>query len=352
MATWRHALGVALPVALALASTPARAELVLPSGFTAEVYVTGGGYEQGSTRGGRGIPSTSTLAFDDDGALYLARSGRRYGGGESEDIWRLYRIPPGGARLSPDTEARYLYGPPLPNAQVAGVRAGRELLVTAFDRERKIGLLYRMLEGRAVLLAGGTPPRGTAPTLIQPEGVAVDAAGNFLVADRETNAVLRLDPAGRVLDTRLLTLGRPRLLLADARDRLWIGADGEAQAPWQRGPGEIWLVPPGGEPTRLARGPVATGMGLSPGANLLVADRQNSQVFALTSEGRRVDLIGFTEGDGPRGLAFAPVTPATRRAGFAGDLFVVVIRRGTWPVNEVVRVSGPFDDLIRRRAEP
>jgi hypothetical protein len=351
MARRCHASRLALLVALALVPASAGAELALPPGFTAEVYVTGDGFEQGS-RGGRGIPSTSTLAFDDEGALYIARTGRRYGGGETEDIWRLYRIPPGGARLSPDTEGRYLHGPPLPNAQVAGVRGGRELLVTAFDRERKVGVLYGMLNGRAVLLAGGTPPRGTAPLLTQPEGVAVDAAGHLHVADREANAVLRLDHAGRVLDARFLAVSRPRLLLMDAHDRLWIGADGEAQAPWQRGPGEIWLVAPGGEPTRLLRGPVPTGMGLSPGAHLLVADRQNNRVFALTAEGRRVDLVGFTEGDGPRALAFAPVTPATRRVGIAGDLFVVVIRRGTWPVNEVVRISGPFDELIRQRAEP
>jgi hypothetical protein len=33
----------------------------------------------------------------------------------------------------------------------------------------------------------------------------------------------------------------------------------------------------------------------------------------------------------------------------AGDLFVIAIKGGTWPVNEVLRISGPFDDLTRRR---
>ena len=41
------------------------------------------------------------------------------------------------------------------------------------------------------------------------------------------------------------------------------------------------------------------------------------------------------------------MTPATRAAGFAGSLFVVVIRRSAWPVNEVIRISGPFADHIR-----
>ena len=43
----------------------------------------------------------------------------RYIGGEVYDRWPLYRIPVGGARLTPDTEARYFYGPPLPNPQAA-----------------------------------------------------------------------------------------------------------------------------------------------------------------------------------------------------------------------------------------
>jgi hypothetical protein len=46
----------------------------------------------------------------------------------------------------------------------------------------------------------------------------------------------------------------------------------------------------------------------------------------------------------------APVTPETRRAGIAGEVFVVSVRGAAWPVNEVLRISGPFDELIRERA--
>jgi hypothetical protein len=31
----------------------------------------------------------------------------------------------------------------------------------------------------------------------------------------------------------------------------------------------------------------------------------------------------------------------------AGDLFVIRIPRGAWPVNEVVRITGPFESLGR-----
>src|SRR2546426_8578112 len=65
-------------------------------------------------------------------------------------------------------EAQYFYGPPLLNAQVAAMRAGRELFITTFDRDRKVGAVYRMLGGRAELFAGGTPPAGGPPLLVQP----------------------------------------------------------------------------------------------------------------------------------------------------------------------------------------
>ena len=84
-----------------------------------------------------GIPSSSTLAFDPSGILYLARNGRRYQGGEVEDLWPVYRVPLGGGRLGKAAEPRFLYGPPLPNPQVGVVRGGHELLVTTYDRRSR-----------------------------------------------------------------------------------------------------------------------------------------------------------------------------------------------------------------------
>jgi DNA-binding beta-propeller fold protein YncE len=333
---------------LTLLASPAPAELRLPPGFAKEVYVTGQGFATG--RGSRGIPATSTLVFDRSGSLFLARTGARYQNTETDDLTPVYRVPLGGGRLTPETESRYLYGPPLRNAQTAAVRAGLELFVTTFDRDRRLGVVYRVVDGRAELFAGGTPPRETPPLLRQPEGMAVDSAGRLYVADRESGLVLRLDPAGRVLDPRYVVLQRPRVLAMDATDTLWIGADGNAEAPWQQGPGEIWRVPRGGTAALLLRGPMPAAIAVSPGGHLLVADRQGSELFALTPEGQRVPFLTYTQGDAPRGLAFAPDTPETRRAGIAGDLFVATINLGAWPVNEVIRISGPLDELIRQRA--
>jgi NHL repeat len=336
-------------LALLLAPWPAAAELLLPAGFTAQVYVTGEGFDTDASRGVRGFPSSSTLTFDHTGALYLARSGRRYIGGEVYDRSPLYRIPVGGARLTPDSEARYFYGPPLPNPQVAGTRRARELLVTTFDRERRIGALYRMIDGRAELFAGGTPERGLQPVMRQPEGVAVDSAGNVYVADRTQGLVIRLDGDGRVVDPRYYAITRPRLLAVDDGDRLWVGSDGNAEAPIQPGPGEIVQLSPQGAPGVVHRGPVPAGFGLSPTNRLFVADRHEKQIFIVAPDGKRVAFASFTENDAPRGLCFAPITPETKRAGVAGDLFVIMIRGGAWPVNEVVRISGPFDDFAGQR---
>ncbi len=331
----------ALIVLALLAPAVARAEMRLPPGFTAEIYVTGRG-EAPDGRVAAGIPSATSLAFDAAGALYTTRSGRRYRGGEIEELWPLLRFPPGGTRLS--DLARHFYGPPLLNAQLGAVR-GQELLVTTFDRDRGLGVLYRVVDGRAELLAGGTPPPGEAPLFKQPEGVGVDAAGNIYVADRQRGAVVKLDAAGRVLDARWLGLARPRLVAARG-DRVWVAADGDTEAPWMNGPGEVWTIR-GDERRVVLSSPPVAGMDVGPGARLFVADRHRARIVALDADGTSIEVATFSDGDAPRTLGWAPVTEATRRAGIAGDLFVVVTRRGAWSLNEILRISGPFDELIR-----
>jgi hypothetical protein len=346
-------LVLAIVAAALLPRVPAGAEMRLPAGFRAQVYVTGEGYEAGGARSIRGFPSSATLAFDRQGLLYLARTGRRYLGGEVEDLLAVYRIPVGGARLSPDTEVRYVYGPPLRNPQVSAIGAGRELVVTTFDRERRVGVLYRVRDGRAEFVAGGTPPPGEEALLRQPEGVVADQAGNLYVADRAQATVVKLDATGRVLNPRWASVLRPRALAMDEADRLWIGADGSAETPWQRGPGEIWAVGPGGVANLVLRGPMPAGISTGPGGYLAVADRHAAQIFFVSPEGRLLEFATFTDGDAPRSLRFAPDTPQTRQAGIAGDLFVVTISQGTWPVNEVVRISGPFEEFVRQsRGQP
>jgi hypothetical protein len=149
------------------------------------------------------------------------------------------------------------------------------------------------------------------------------------------------------VDPRYAAVPRPRVLAVDDSGALWIGADGDAEAPWQQGTGEIWRVGADGTARLVLRGPMPQAIGASPGGHIVVADRHAARLFALAPDGTRTELVRFTDGDVPRSLAFAPVTPATRRAGIAGDLFVITMNRGAWPLSQVVRISGPIDDLIR-----
>jgi len=343
MATW---LCVLITV---LVAVPAWAELALPPGFTAQVYVTGLGFDSGSERGVQGVPAVATIGFDALGTLYLARTGARFRSGEAEDLSPIYRIPAGGARLTPETEPRYLHGPPLRNPQIGAVRGRGELFVTTYDRDRRTGALYRMTDGRPQLLAGGTPLDGSPPLFRQPDGVAVDAAGHLYVADREQGRVVRLDASGKVLDPRHLAIMRPRMLVADEKGHLWIGGDGTAETPFQDGAGQIWRASPDGGLTLVLAGPLPAGLSLSPGGSLFVAQRRTGKIFVVTGEGKRIDFASGGDGTFLRGLAFAPVTAETRRAGIAGDLFVVTVSRQVWSINEVIRISGPFDEFVRQR---
>jgi sugar lactone lactonase YvrE len=337
-------------LALLLLATPARADLALPPGFTAEVYVTGQGFDTSGERGVHGIPAVGTLGIDAAGTLYLARTGARFRSGDVEDLWAVYRIPPGGARLSPETEPRYLYGPPLPNPQIGAVSSRGPVWVTTYDRERRLGALYRFLDGKPTLFAGGRPAAEAAPLLRHPEGVAIDSAGHVYVADREEGSVVRLDARGALVDARHARITRPRTLTVDEAGNLWVGGDGTAETPFGAGNGEIWRVGPDGRTQLVLQGPLPGGLATSPGGTLFVVQRRTAQLFALTPDGRRLDFAAARNGSFLRGLAFAPVTPETRQAGIAGDLFLVLVSRSMWVINEVVRISGPFDDWVRQEA--
>jgi hypothetical protein len=91
-------------------------------------------------------------------------------------------------------------------------------------------------------------------------------------------------------------------------------------------------------------------MAMRPGGSLFVVQRRTAQLFMLTADGRRVEFAAAKNGSFFRSLAFAPVTPETRKAGIAGDLFLVLVSRSMWMINEVVRISGPFDEWARQEA--
>jgi hypothetical protein len=345
----RSLLLLAAVLLAALAGRPAAAaDLVLPPGFTAQPYVTGEGFDGGTDRAAAGFPAAASVGVDGAGYLYLARAGARFRTGEAEDWSAVYRFPPGGVRLARDSEPRYFFGPPLRNPVVAAIGPAAELYVTTYDRDRRLGALYRVTDGRPALFAGGTPPEGGSPLLRQPEGAAVDAAGHVYVADRERGAVVRLDAAGRVLAAEHVRLTRPRMLAVDGEGRLWVAGDGSAETPFQAGAGQLWRVEPDGTPALVLEGPLPAGLAAAPGGGVFLAQRRANRVWLVTPDGRQVEFGSGADGVFLRGLAFAPVTPATRRAGLAGDLLVILSRRRAWMLNEVWRVSGPFEEFVRQ----
>src|SRR5947199_9855063 len=92
-------------VALSLLARPTGAEPIVPPGFGVHVYVTGDGFEASPGGGARGVRSTSTLAFDETGALYLASTARRYDAAEAAELWPTYRTPRARRQLPHPTEA-------------------------------------------------------------------------------------------------------------------------------------------------------------------------------------------------------------------------------------------------------
>jgi hypothetical protein len=321
--------------------------LRLPPGFQASIYVTGAGFHDDQ----RGIPAVVSMTFDRRGALYFARTGNRlkeiYGRGDA----RVYRIPPGAAKVTPATENRFLFGPPLDDPDELAVNRRGEVFVSA-SHPAGYGVIHRLNPNGAASLFAGGPVSSGQPLLRDPEGIAFDKAGNVYVVDAGLGVVVKLDDKGKVLDPRWLTgLGRGRALTIDTKDHLWIGSDGTHDSePIDRN-GEILRVPlSGGKPETVYSGALPSGMSFSPAENLFVAQRRAHKIFVLTPAGKRVEFASFTGRSSLRTLAFPPVTDPTRKLGIAGDLFVMVFPMLDYPVREVIRITGPFDDYIKRGA--
>ena len=261
-------------------------------------------------------------------------------------------FPVGGARLTPDNETRYLYGPPL--AEPAD-RRGLGARTGVGDDLRPRATAGRALPdprreaGRSSPAA--VPAAGAEPVLRHPEGVAIDAAGDVYVTDREEGAIVRLDARGNVVNLRHASVLRPRILTMDEAGNLWVGATERRRRRSARAAARSRASRPDGRTQPVLQGPLPAGFSQSPGGALFVVQRRTGQLFALTPDGRRLDFATDPQRQLPPGASrSSPVTPETRKAGIAGDLFLVLVSRSLWLLNEVIRVSGPFDEWVRQEA--
>lgn len=290
------------------------------------------------------------MSFGPDGTLYFARTANRlkeiYGRFEAP----IYRVPPGPATISAAAEKKFLFGPPLHDPDELAVNRRGEVFVST-SQPAGYGIVYRLRpDGGTVLFAGGPAVAGE-PLLRDPEGIAFDRADNVYIADNDLGIVAKLDGEGRALNPRWLTgIGRGRTLTIDSKGHLWIGSDGEHGSEHIDRHGEILRVSLSSRRREtIYSGALPSGMSFSPGGNLFVAQRRAHKLFALTPNGKRVEFAAFTGRSALRTLAFAPVNEHTRKLGIAGDLFVMVFPMLDYPVREVIRIRGPFDEYVRHR---
>ena len=329
------------------------AGMKLPPGFKATTYITGSGFDPDRTMNGRGIPAIVAFSFHKDGALYFARTANRLREIYGSDAASIYRFPPGGAEVTPGTESKYLFGPPLLDPDELGVNAEGDVFVSTRDRIKGYGSVYRLTpSGGKTLFAGGPPGPGIPSLFKDPEGIVFDHLGNVYVVDNDLGVVVQLNSKGKVLNPQYVKgIGRGRTLTIDPRGYLWIGSDGPHHSPHRDGFGRIYrLTFSSGKLDLLHTGPLPSGMDLSPGGNLFVAQRRSGKLFALTPDGKRVEFASFPGRAALRTLAISPVTQETRRLGIAGNLFVMVFPMLDYPVREIIRISGPLDQYVRDRA--
>ena len=87
------------------------------------------------------------------------------------------------------------------------------------------------------------------------------------------------------------------------------GATAPPRRPTSKGRGNLQISPQGA--SGAATGSRRRGDRPQRTATAFVADRHEEQIFVLTPDGKRFAFASFTDGDAPRSLGFAPVTPET-----------------------------------------
>jgi sugar lactone lactonase YvrE len=228
------------------------------------------------------------LAIGPDGSLFIADTGN----------YRIRRVHPDGkiATFAGNGTWDHADG----EANVSGFESIEGL---AFDRQGNLyvadayGRRVRKIDLQGVVTTvagkGGFDPffRTTesyegdgrpalSATLLSPNAVAVDAAGNLFIADQQGNAVRRVNPEGII--TTFATMPTPYRLSFDGNGQLWVSSLGTA---------EIRRIAPDGSSALVGRLSVSA-LAAEPGGGMYAS--AGGLIHALAHDGRTMTLAGTT----------------------------------------------------------
>ena len=78
--------------------------LKLPPGFQTAIYLTGTGFDPNKEANVAGLPALVRLTFDQQGTLFLARTGNRLSEIYGKDSAPIYRVPHGTRLIKPGND--------------------------------------------------------------------------------------------------------------------------------------------------------------------------------------------------------------------------------------------------------
>jgi len=202
----------------------------------------------------------SSIALDRDGSLYVADMGNH----------RIRKMEPGGSITTVAGSGRRgfqdggiatqaaLLSPSAVAADLAGNLYIADAGNSRLRRVSSTGLITTLIDGFG-WGAGGFEPFGVSPPVAVPNSLAVDAAGNLLLADTRFHAVRRVSPSGSITT------------VAGAGPSGYGGDGGPAAAALLSAP---------------------NGVALDPAQNLYIADQGNSRVRRVGAGGSIATVAG------------------------------------------------------------
>jgi uncharacterized protein (TIGR03437 family) len=159
----------------------------------------------------------------------------------------------------------------------------------------------------------------TSAQLNNPMGMALDAAGNLYVADRDANVVRRI--SGGVISTVAIGLNQPFDVAVDSRGSLFVADTGNDRVVRVGADGTLADVAAGGQLNH------PEGLAIDANDNLYIADTFNGRILRVSSDGHLstiagIGTTGVFSGDGGPAVNAAISLPTAVTLDPQGNLFI------------------------------